>query len=140
MKVYRFIKPTKYELTRRRYLTKNNNGNLNSISNTERNECLDTKQVVKNIAYKSFCFGENIKEKKKNIYDDKTNENDLPNIEEYECIIKEKAGDTKEKRKKYKEQFCQCLTEEDTKRDILRNKIKGKMTRWNIPIEVLQGI
>ena len=140
VKVYRFIKPSKYELARRRYFNKNNNSNLDTNCNTERNDFLDTKQIVKNIAYKSFCFGENIKDKKKGSSDEKKDENYLPQIEEYESIIKDKAGNEIQRRNKYKERYCKCLTEEDTKREILRNKIKDKMKKWNIPMDVLQGI
>ena len=64
----------------------------------------------------------------------------LPKISEYESLLQTKVEDEKQKRKEYNNKNCKCLTEDDTKREILRHKLKDKMLHWNIPLEVLQGI
>jgi hypothetical protein len=144
-KIVRFIKPSQFELYRKKNQmqlqspTETNTNQAQSPLLSDRHHSLDTKQVVKNIAYKSFCFGDTMNNKKK-AFNVKFNDMYLPKIDEYEHILKDKVKDDKMKRRRYNETNCKCLTEEDTKREILRNKLKDKMTKWNIPLEVLQGI
>ena len=138
-KIVRFVKPSQFELYRKKNQTHTNTNQIQTDTLSDRHHSLDTKQIVKNIAYKSFCFGDTMNNKKK-AFNVKYNDMYLPKIDEYERILKDKVKDDKLKRRKYNETNCKSLTEEDTKREILRNKLKDKMTKWNIPLEVLQGI
>lgn len=142
-KVVRFVKPTKYELSLEKKKRKNRNNkiNIDNINNslTERHNSLETKHVVKNIAYKSFSLNETMRKKQRNL-EIKIHDKCLPKIAEYESILQSKVEDEKQKRKEYNNKNCKCLTEDDTKREVLRHKLKDKMLHWNIPLEVLQGI
>ena len=128
-KVVRFIKPTKYELSLEKKKIKNRNYTIHeNIHNslTERHISLETKHVVKNIAYKSFSLNETMRRKQRN-FKIKIHDRYLPKTSEYEKLFKTKVEDEKQKRREYKIKNCKCLTEDDTEREILRNKLKDKM-------------
>ena len=105
-------------LEKKKRKNRNNKINIDNINNslTERHNSLETKHVVKNIAYKSFSLNETMRKKQRNL-EIKIHDKCLPKISEYESILQSKVEDEKQKRKEYNNKNCKCLTEDDTKRD-----------------------